>query len=79
MKKKFLEAVCKNRARAIFTEAVERFNYPTDISKLEELKRYCHEQLKWYNPVETELMKEEINKLIAEYKNRMRDYAMSYR
>jgi len=78
MKREFLEPVARNRARAIFNAAVEKFNYPKNIEEIDEMKKFCYESLRYYNPVEVEIMKDEIDKLIADYKNKLRDYTMSY-
>jgi len=79
MRREFLKPICERRATIIFETALERFNYPTDIDTLDEVKKFCYESLKGYNPVEVELMKNKIDELIMDYKNKIRDYSMSYR
>jgi len=79
MRKEFLKPICERRASIIFETALEHFNYPTDIERLEEVKEFCYKALRGYNPVEVELMKSKIDELLADYKNKIRDYSMSYR
>jgi len=79
MRREFLKPICERRATIIFETALERFNYPTDVDTLDEVRKFCYESLKGYNPVEVELMKNKIDELIMDYKNKIRDYSMSYR
>ena len=79
MEKRFLKPICEQRARIIFETALEHFNYPTDIERLEEVREFCYKAMRGYNPEEVELMKSKIDELLADYKNKIRDYSMSYR
>ena len=78
MRREYLEPICKRRAEIIFSMALDRFKYPKDIRRLDEIREWCYKQMKCYNPVEQEIMKEEIEKYIVRYKEMLRDYQMSF-
>jgi len=78
MKREYLEPICRRRAEIIFMMALQRYNYPKDIRRLGEIREWCYRQMKCYNPVEQEIMMEEIDRYIKKYKDELRDYQMSF-
>ena len=78
MQKRFLRPLCERRAAAIFEEALQALGYPKTQEGLEELRRWCEDHFKAYNPVEQELMRETLDRLIRDYKAELKDYYMTY-
>jgi len=78
MKREYLEPICRRRAEIIFMMALQRYNYPKDIRRLDEIREWCQRQMKCYNPIEQEIMMEEIDRYIKKYKDELRDYQMSF-
>jgi len=78
MKKEYLEPICRRRAEIIFMMALQRYNYPKDIRKLDEIREWCQKQMKGYNLREQEIMMKEIERYIRKYKDELRDYQMSF-
>jgi len=78
MQKRFLRPLCERRAAAIFEEALQALGYPKTQEGLEELRRWCEDHFKAYNPVEQELMRETLDRLIRDYKAELKDYYMAY-
>jgi len=78
MQKRFLRPLCERRAAAIFEEALQALNYPRTEEGIEEVRRYCEDHFKAYNPVEQELMRETLSRLIRDYKAELKDYFMVY-
>jgi len=78
MKREYLEPLCRRRAEIIFDMALQRFNYPKDYRKLDEVRDWCKRQVQSYSSVEQEIIMEEIENCIRKYKCVLRDYQMSW-
>jgi len=79
MQKRFLKPLCERRAAAIFEEALQALNYPRTEEGIEEVRKWCEDCFKAYNPVEQELMRETLDRLLRDYKAEVKDYFMVYR
>lgn len=81
MKKKYLEGLALKTAYKIFGEAVEIFGHPHKYNEIEDMERYiiCAVETRGYNEEEQELIKENLKKILREYKNECSYHDICYR